>query len=198
VQRILLFSGGLDSLALAFGMRPELTLTIDYGQTSFEGEVRAARAAAGALGLRHDVLRADCGSVGLGTLRGEAPLAGAPAAEWWPFRNQLLVTLAAAYAIPRGPTELLIGCVVTDAFHADGRPGFVSALNNLLNLQEGEIQVRAPGIDMTTAELLREHRVPVDVATMAFSCHVGKDVCGECGGCEKFQYAMTEAFPGRM
>jgi 7-cyano-7-deazaguanine synthase len=38
----LLLSGGMDSVALAYWLRPDVAFTIDYGQLSAEGELRSA------------------------------------------------------------------------------------------------------------------------------------------------------------
>ena len=105
-MKILLLSGGYDSTALAWELRPALALTVDYGQLAAEGELRASRAIAQALELQHDVLRVDCRALGSGVMAGVAPMQGAPSVEWWPFRNQLLMTLAAMRALQIGPRAL--------------------------------------------------------------------------------------------
>ncbi|MDZ7654290.1 MAG: 7-cyano-7-deazaguanine synthase [Burkholderiaceae bacterium] len=122
VKRALLLSGGLDSLAIAHWLRPELAVTIDYGQLAAAAEIVAATQICRTLGIDHHVVSVDCRALGSGDMAGRRPVALAPASEWWPYRNQLLITLAAMWAIPRGVGQLLIGTVASDGSHADGRP----------------------------------------------------------------------------
>jgi len=90
-----LLSGGMDSVSVAYMRRPPVAITIDYGQLAAAGEVRAAAAVAEALGMRHEVVEVDLRPLGSGDMVGRTPLSVAPVTEWWPFRNQMLVTLAA-------------------------------------------------------------------------------------------------------
>ena len=84
-KRALLFSGGMDSIALAWAMRPELAITIDYGQRAAQGEIRAASAVCESLGLRQRVVQVDCSALGSGDMAGTEPSAFAPVSEWWPL-----------------------------------------------------------------------------------------------------------------
>lgn len=195
-KRLLLFSGGLDSTALAVMLRPEQTLTIDYGQVSANGEIRAASAISATLGLPHAVLRADCSSVGSGLLAGRGHVALAPVPEWWPFRNQLLLTLAAAWAIHHGLNSLIAGSVAGDNAHADGTGSFYAAADQLLAIQEGAIKVSVPAIDTTSAELLRAAQVPAGLLGFTHSCHRSDLACGLCPGCLKRSVVLA-AVTGR-
>lgn len=181
----ILLSGGMDSIAVAYWQRPELAITIDYGQLPAAGEIRAAAAAADAMGLEHHLIRADLRSLGSGDLAGSSPVSIAPIPEWWPFRNQMLVTLAAMKAVTLGIGRLLIGTVKSDNQHADGRSEFVVAMDVLLRLQEGSIALEAPAIDLTSAELLRQISIPQEIIAWAHSCHVSEYACGVCRGCRK-------------
>ena len=51
------------------------------------------------LNLEHRVIRCDLSDLGSGDLVGKAANVAAPASEWWPYRNQMLVTLAAMECI---------------------------------------------------------------------------------------------------
>lgn len=181
----LLLSGGMDSIAIAWWRRPAIGITIDYGQGPAPGEIRAAAAVADQLGMQHVVIRSDLSALGSGDLAGAAPLEIAPVREWWPFRNQMLVTLAAMKAIQLNADKLLIGCLKTDGAHADGTPAFVSTLDALLRLQEGSIKLEAPAIELDAVELIRTSSIPQEVLAWAHSCHVGEYACGYCRGCHK-------------
>lgn len=191
MRSALLLSGGMDSIAIAFWKRPDLTVTVDYGQVPARAELRAAASAAADLGIPNLVVRADLSALGSGDLAGRRELGIAPRPEWWPYRNQMLVTLAAMASIPHGVTRLLVGSLATDRHHADGRPEFVEALGALLALQEGGMTLEAPAIAMDAAQLVRESRVPPELLAWAHSCHVANEACGECGGCRKHYRTMA-------
>lgn len=193
----LLLSGGMDSTAIAFWRRPDLAVTVDYGQVPAEAEIRAAAAVCAELGIEQIVLRLpQLGILGSGDLAGTAAAPVAPRAEWWPFRNQLLATLAAAAVLPRGATRLMIGTLATDGHHADGTPGFVRRLDELLASQEGSLRLEAPALGLTAPELVRASGVPLELLAWAHSCHRANYACGECGGCRK-HYRTLEALGER-
>lgn len=181
----LLLSGGMDSIAVAFWKRPALAITVNYGQRPAEAEIEAAGAVARALSVEHAVLSIDCSSIGSGDLAGRPELRIAPVKEWWPYRNQLLVTLAAAHALSRGISTLLIGTVASDSVHADGTPQFVKLLSTLMEMQEGNVRIEAPAAELDSVELIRRSGVPADVLAWAHSCHVSNLACGRCRGCAK-------------
>jgi 7-cyano-7-deazaguanine synthase len=174
MRTALLLSGGMDSIAIAHWYRPEIAITIDYGQCPAAGEIRASQAAAEGLGIEHHIVRADLSALGSGDMAGTASLGVAPVSEWWPLRNQMLVTLAAMRCVALGIKRLLIGTLKTDDHHADGRPGFVEGLNALLNQQEGEMTLEAPAIGLAAVELIRKSGVPMEVLAWAHSCHVSE------------------------
>lgn len=190
LKRLLLLSGGMDSIALAWALRPDLCLTIDYGQLAAAGEVRAAAAVCNELGLCHRLLRVDCSALGSGDMAGIPPSSVAPVPEWWPFRNQLLITLGATLAVREGLDTVVIGTVVNDRSHADGRMEFFQAVKDLLKMQEGQILLEAPSIEETTVEFCRRQAVPHSVVGWAHSCHVSSFACGLCRGCCKHRESM--------
>jgi 7-cyano-7-deazaguanine synthase len=190
----ILLSGGMDSIALAYWHRPEVALTINYGQRSAGGEIRAAAEVARILGSIHETISVNCASLGSGDLAGSAPLAVAPVPEWWPFRNQLLVTLAAMRGVALGLDRLLVGSVASDGVHVDGQPEFYARLDSLLSIQEGGMRVLAPAARMSSAELIRQSKVPRRILCWAHSCHIDEVACGYCRGCNKHREVMGELF----
>jgi 7-cyano-7-deazaguanine synthase len=192
VTRALLLSGGMDSTCLAYWQRPGVAITVDYGQKAAAGELRAAAAVCGALTIEHLVIRADLSALGSGDLAGAAPLAMANVSEWWPYRNQMLVTLAAMKCVSVGADILTIGALRTDDAHVDGRLQFVQALDALLAMQEGGLRLEAPAIGLSAAELVVKSGIPDDVLAWAHSCHVSDYACGECRGCRKHYETLRE------
>ncbi|UWU25442.1 7-cyano-7-deazaguanine synthase (plasmid) [Rhizobium sp. CB3060] len=183
-MKLLLYSGGLDSTALAWKFRPDIAVTIDYGQRPAAGEIRAASALCGLMNLRHDVLKVDLAFLGIGTLVGTETADIAAASEWWPYRNQMLITLAGMRYVARGLSEIMIGAVASDV-HADGKKPFLAAISSAMIAQEGGVQVSAPAIDMDPLDLILGSGVPKNLLGAAFSCHVAEYPCGQCRGCEK-------------
>jgi 7-cyano-7-deazaguanine synthase len=182
----------MDSVALAWALRPMLAITIDYGQLPARGEIEAATAVCDALGLSHRVIRIDCSCMGSGDMAGTASMPMAPVSEWWPFRNQLLITFGAAAALQAGLSSLVIGAVSTDTSHVDGRREFFEAVNNVLYLQEGNVVLEAPALEDTTVSLCRRLSVPFEVLAWSHSCHVSERACGLCRGCCKHRESMRE------
>jgi 7-cyano-7-deazaguanine synthase len=190
---VLLLSGGLDSTALAALERPRLCVAIDYGQRSAQGELRAATAICRQLELPFTELRLDLGGLGGGLLLGEHPLPNAPSPEWWPFRNQILVTAAAGIALRDGLASVTVGSVLGDGDrHVDGRADFYDALDHLLSIQEGGIRVRVPAIEESTVDLLRRSGLGEDILGWTVSCHRASYPCGACPGCWKRHTVLTE------
>jgi 7-cyano-7-deazaguanine synthase len=192
MKTALLLSGGMDSTAIAYWLRPRYAITVDYGQQPAAAELRAAAAVAGATGLEHHIVRADLSALGSGDLAGAPPMPLATQPEWWPFRNQMLVTLAGMKALALGVKRILLGTLRTDCGHADGTPLFVQTLGQLMRLQEGGIILEAPAIELSAVELIRISRVPMEVLAWAHSCHVGEYACGLCRGCRKHYETLAE------
>lgn len=188
---VLLLSGGIDSSALAVWKRPKLAVTVDYGQRCFLGELRASRQVAEFLSLEHEIVRSDLATFGSGDMGGAPPADCAPVSEWWPFRNQLLITVAAIVAIKRACSEVMIGCVKGDSRHVDGSRQFIEAVDGLVGMQEGLVRVTAPGIDFTTLQLLQVARPSSNVLRAMFSCHRAEYACGVCAGCRKAIATLT-------
>lgn len=191
-MKVLLFSGGLDSSALAFWKRPDACLTIDYGQRPARGEIAAAKAICNELGLRHEVLTVDLKALGSGSLAGAAPSELGQAEEFWPYRNQMLITVAGMRFLSEGLKEIMIGAVRTDV-HADGKAPFLRGINRVMSLQEGGVAVTAPGRRLHPRRLLQASGFPHSLIGLTFSCHVMEYPCGRCRGCEKHLETVESA-----
>lgn len=193
---LLLLSGGIDSAAMAVWQRPDSTLFIDYGQRPARSEATAAAAVARELGLPHDQIAVDARAVGSGLLATDKPSAGRemPAPEWWPYRNQLLITAAAAWlissrgldAVAEARWRVELATVATDSVrHRDGTADFFKAMDGLLKLQEGGLGCAAPALALSSVELVERSRVTRAVLGWTHSCHVSCLPCGDCPGCHK-------------
>ncbi len=192
MRTALLLSGGMDSLSVAWWKRPCVGITIDYGQLAAEAEIAASIAICERLGIEHHIIRIDCRCLGSGDMAGTPPDGHAPASDWWPYRNQMLVTFAAMKALPLGVKELWLGTVKSDNSHQDGTIEFLENMSALLALQEGGMTISAPAISMTTAELIRYVGVPRHLLSWSHSCHKANVVCANCRGCNKYFEVLQE------
>ncbi len=94
MKTALLLSGGMDSVSIAWWKRPSVAITLNYGQLAAEAEIAASRAICKQLNIPHHVVEIDCRHLGSGDMAGSEADHLAPASDWWPYRNQMLVTLA--------------------------------------------------------------------------------------------------------
>ncbi len=189
---LLLLSGGIDSAAIAAWLRPAICLTIDYGQRAAGAEIRASSQICKELSLRHELLTARIPDIGAGDMSGRYASLHSEHSEFWPFRNQYLITLGAMVAIKHSCDKVLIGTVITDKRHMDGSHEFITSLDRTLALQECSIRLTAPAASMTSAELVHQSRIPDGVLGWSHSCHTGEFACGRCRGCQKHSEVMTE------
>jgi 7-cyano-7-deazaguanine synthase len=184
-MRAILLSGGIDSAALAFWQKPELAINVNYGQRAAGAERRASQSIARALNIDLKTIDVDCSSLGSGDLAGNGAIRVAPVSEWWPYRNQLLITLAAMICVGAGANELMLGAVSTDKRHADGTPGFFSLMNEVCIYQEGALKITVPGIKLNSLQLIKRSGVSPAILSWTHSCHTSDYPCGNCNGCRK-------------
>ncbi|AQL44733.1 7-cyano-7-deazaguanine synthase (plasmid) [Halorientalis sp. IM1011] len=197
VETVLLISGGVDSACLAYSEQPDLGVTVDYGQACAEAEVKAAAQICDQLDIQHSVIEADCSELGSGTMSEQSQLNIASTPEWWPFRNQLIITMTATEAVKIGASELIAGSVKDDQDHADGRAKFYEKMDDLLSFQEGDLSISVPAIEQRTTELIKETGAPFSLLGWTHSCHTSNNPCGDCRGCRKRHRVLSEAFDGR-
>jgi 7-cyano-7-deazaguanine synthase len=114
------------------------------------------------------------------------------APEFWPYRNQMLVTLAAMAYADRKPTSILLGSVMGDEIHPDGTEAFRAAMDTLLRVQS-ETRLESPAAAFTTEQLIERARAPISLLGWTFSCHTGEWACGVCRGCTKHEQVMAWA-----
>lgn len=196
LKTALLLSGGVDSITIAWWKRPDVAITIDYGQLAAEAEKTISAHICRELGIAHEVITIDCSSVGSGDLARGAAEEVREGTDLWPYRNQLLITLAGMRTVARSVDVLLIGTVRSDGTrHLDGTPDFVRQMDALMAYQEGRLRIAAPGIGLTAPQLVRETKVPPGLLAWAHSCHKANIACGDCLGCSKQEAVYEELGP---
>lgn len=186
-MRGILLSGGMDSTALAYSEQPDLAIFIDYGQIPAKAERNSARRICVDLNIKFHEINVDCSALGAGDLVGTSSSEIGRFSDWWPYRNQLLITMAAMKAIKLGCSELMIGLVAGDDEYRDGSEEFIRLMNQLVSYQEGELKISAPVITKSIDELIISASVPSHLLAKTHSCHKANLPCFSCRGCGKQQ-----------
>ncbi len=128
-----------------------------------------------------------------------------------PGRNAFFLTLAAAYAVPRGIRELVIGTCETDfSGYPDCREAFVASMESSLSLAMGEgIRIHRPLMFLSKAEtfaladrLGRLETVVRDTHTcyegVRRELHAWGYGCGECPACRLRKKGFEEFEASRV
>jgi 7-cyano-7-deazaguanine synthase len=208
---VVLLSGGLDSatvlaMAVADGWRCH-ALSIDYGQRH-RVELEAAARVARALGaIEHRVVPIDLRVFGGSALTDDSiavPTSSTPGIPitYVPARNTIFLALALAYAEVTASDAIFTGANAVDySGYPDCRPEFLAAFEKLANLAtrravEGEpIEVKAPIVRMTKADIVRRgQELGVDFA-LTVSCYNADAEGRACGQCDSCRF-RREGFAG--
>lgn len=185
MKKAILLSGGIDSICLAYHLMPNLAYTINYGQKSAKREIYVSKLICDKLNIKHEIIDIDCSSLGSGSMANKKSLEISPSTEWWPYRNQLLITLALMKGIQDDVKEIHLASVKSDFFHQDGTKEFYNLINEVSKYQEGGIQIICNTLDYYSHELVNKYNVPTELILMAHSCHQSDIACGVCSGCLK-------------
>jgi len=211
---VVLFSGGIDSTTALYwalaGYTKVFVLTFDYGQRH-SVEVRMAKRLARKLGLLHAILKIDLTQVGGSSLTDATiPVpkhkdlrdlkAGTPL-TYVPFRNGILLALAAAWAEARGVTDLVCGFNIIDSpNYPDTRREFVRAMEKAINagtkaaFGAAPMRVRAPFVGLEKSAIIRKGFTLGADYSYSVSCYSGGEVpCGACSSCLLRKRAWLEA-----
>lgn len=205
---IVLCSGGMDSVAAlheAAGMHEVVAaLSFHYGSKHNDREIPFAACHAALLGVPHLTIPLDF----MGRLFESHLLksgASIPMGHYEeetmkqtvvPFRNGIMLAVAAGLAESRGATGVVIAAHAGDhAIYPDCREDFMRAMADAIRLGTyADVELLRPFIAMTKSEIARRgHALGVDFS-QTWSCYVGGEThCGECGTCverrEAFQLA---------
>ncbi len=209
VRGVLILSGGVDSSTLLFYLINRdyevHALTFYYGQKHLKEIEYAKRIVeyAKEIGkITHRVV--DISSIhdliSTGALTGDEPIPKTFYTEETqkitivPNRNMILLSIAAGYAIKIGAKEVFYAAHRSDySIYPDCRKEFVKAIDTAVYLGNlwTPVEIRAPFIDMTKAEIVSlglKLGVPYQ---LTWSCYEGRErPCLSCGTCLE----RTEAF----
>lgn len=203
---ILVLSGGMDSTTMLYEFRERIALavTFDYGSNHNAREIECAAYNCRLLGVPHVVIPLSF----IGQYFESSLLSGADAIPTGhydgdnlrstvvPFRNGIMLAVAAGLAESRGLTRVMIANHSGDhEIYPDCRPGFVKAMGEAIS--EGTfapVRLDAPYTGLSKSEIaLRGLRIGLDY-DHTYSCYKGGEKpCGECATCIERQEALAEA-----
>ncbi|MDH5559075.1 MAG: 7-cyano-7-deazaguanine synthase QueC [Alphaproteobacteria bacterium] len=206
MKTVVVCSGGMDSVTLAYKVKRERELTrlvsFDYGQRHKKELDFAARTAAD-LGVRHDIIDiANIGNFLSGSaLTGDIDVPDGHYAEdnmrvtVVPNRNAIMLTIAFGVAAGENASAVAAAVHAGDHFvYPDCRPAFVDAFRAMQNCAlEGmwEVDLYTPFVGMSKADIARagaDLGVPFE---LTWSCYKGGEShCGRCGTCVERQEAL--------
>jgi 7-cyano-7-deazaguanine synthase len=205
---VVLLSGGMDSVTALYHARTEgpvrLAISFDYGSKHNAREIPYARWHASKLQVEHLLVPLDFMSQYFASdllqSGGEIPKGHYEEESMKqtvvPFRNGIMLAIAAGLAESRGAESLVIAAHAGDhAIYPDCREDFMQSIASAIGSGTyAGITVRRPFIDMTKAEIAaRGAELSVDFAH-TWSCYVGgSEHCGECGTCVERREAFLLA-----
>jgi 7-cyano-7-deazaguanine synthase len=210
---VVLLSGGLDSMVSAGIAREQgfrlFALTLDYNQRH-RVELEAAKRVAAMLGVeRHIILPVDLTGFGGSALTDSAiavpklGVEGGIPVTYVPARNTIFLSLALGWAEAAGARDIFLGVNALDySGYPDCRPSFIAAFEAMareatkVGDEGGTIQLHAPLIEMSKADIAREAaRLDLDVG-LSWSCYdptpAGRP-CGACDSCRLRTKGFAEA-----
>ena len=209
-RAVVLVSGGMDS-AVVLGLARErgldcYALSVSYGQRH-SAELAAATELAAIQGaIEHKTVVVDLRSIGGSALTAdiavpESASVGIPV-TYVPARNTIMLSVALGWAEVLGADEIFCGVNAVDySGYPDCRPEFIAAFESLANLatkagvEGSRMQVRAPLMRLSKADIVREGmRLGVDFSRTV-SCYQADDQGRACGVCDACRL-RAEGFAG--
>lgn len=203
---ILVLSGGMDSTTMLYEYKERIALAVNfsYGANQNAREAEMARLNCQRLGIE----LVEIYLAFMGRLFESSLLQGAeavPDAEYSeenmrstvvPFRNGIMLSVAAGLAESRGLQYLMIANHSGDhAIYPDCRPGFIDAMSAATEAGTyNGVRIFAPYTNLSKAEICqRGAALGVDYS-LTYSCYRGAPThCGRCATCRERRAALLSA-----
>lgn len=213
MKRLILCSGGLDSIALMavrHSAGDELAaLFIDYGQLNAADEAGSARhfCAMFDVPLTEVRMAGAFPPTGLTSESETASYLPGKSRFFLPMRNAVFVSLAVSWAMRLGCSEILVGSVHADRTHLDSGPEYLARMDELVRLcSGGAVALAAPLAQMRKAEvmaLVADAIDPAELFAHSWSCYYPRgsakvrtfdwgEGCGSCLSCRGRRAALGE------
>lgn len=203
---LIVLSGGMDSVTLLYEYQDNLALAVsfDYGSKHNARELPYARLHCERLGIEHltiplsfigqyfrSALLEGGGAIPKGSYDEENM-----AATVVPFRNGIMLSIAAGLAESRGLTKVYLANHFGDhAIYPDCRASFIRPMHEaILQGTSNAVEVTAPYTDISKGDIARHGKLLGINYAETWSCYEGGDLqCGSCATCIERREAMQEA-----
>lgn len=203
---LIVLSGGMDSVTLLYEYQDSLALAVsfDYGSKHNARELPYARLHCERLGIEHltiplafigqyfrSALLEGGGAIPKGSYDEENM-----AATVVPFRNGIMLSIAAGLAESRGLTKVYLANHFGDhAIYPDCRASFIRPMHEaILQGTSNTVEVTAPYTDISKGDIARHGKLLGINYAETWSCYEGGDLqCGSCATCIERREAMQEA-----
>lgn len=203
---LLIASGGMDSTTMLYeyAERIALAVTFNYGSNHNAREIECARYNCARLGIKLLVIDLPF----IGKLFNSSLLSGADAipdgryddenmrSTVVPFRNGIMLAIAAGIAESEGLTRLMMANHSGDhAIYPDCRPEFVAAMGGAIAAGTYEhIVLDTPYTNISKTDIARRGAALGIDYSHTYSCYRGgARHCGTCGTCTERRQAFAEA-----
>lgn len=203
---LIVLSGGMDSVTLLYEYQDSLALAVsfDYGSKHNARELPYARLHCERLGIEHltiplsfigqyfrSALLEGGGAIPKGSYDEENM-----AATVVPFRNGIMLSIAAGLAESRGLTKVYLANHFGDhAIYPDCRASFIRPMHEaILQGTSNAVEVTAPYTDISKGDIACHGKLLGINYAETWSCYEGGDLqCGSCATCIERREAMQEA-----
>ena len=203
---LIVLSGGMDSVTLLYEYQADiaLALSFDYGSKHNARELPYARLHCERLGIEHltiplsfisqyfqSALLQGGGDIPKGSYD-EQNMASTVV----PFRNGIMLSIAAGLAESRGLTKVYLANHFGDhAIYPDCRASFIRPMHEaILQGTSNAVEVTAPYTDISKGDIARHGKLLGINYAETWSCYEGGDLqCGSCATCIERREAMQEA-----
>lgn len=205
-DKLIVLSGGMDSVTLLynFAKRIALAVSFDYGSNHNFREIAYAKENCLKLGIEHITIPLNF----IVKYFNSSLLQGAEAipeghyedenmiSTVVPFRNGIMLSIAAGLAESRGLDTVLIANHGGDhAIYPDCRESFINSMNQAtMNGTYAGVRIYAPYTNKTKGEIACiGENMGIDYS-LTYSCYKGGEKhCGKCGTCVERKEAMEYA-----
>lgn len=203
---LLILSGGMDSVSMLheYAHRIALAITFDYGSNHAKREIPLAKRNCELLNIEHLVIKMPF----IHNIFKSSLLEGAKAipegnydsenmkSTVVPFRNGIMLSIAAGVAESRGLPRIMIANHAGDHFiYPDCREEFISDMDSAIcSGTDGAVHIFAPYTNLTKAEVAKRGAAAGVDFSLTYSCYKGGEKhCGKCGTCMERKEAFKEA-----
>lgn len=209
-KALVLYSGGVDSTTALYWALHQYervsAFTVDYGQRHCV-EISLSQKTTQKLNIPQKIIEVDLKQIGGSSLtdnqiplpefKGSSEIEETPS-TYVPFRNGILLSLAAGWAETQGIKEIVCGFNVVDSpDYPDTTLSFVQAMEKAINqgtkASSKPMKIRAPFVEMKKSEIIKKGLSLGADYSYSISCYAGKEIpCQKCSSCLHRQKAWQE------